>query len=108
MPGGVPVGWDFDLGLPIIHLPTTATFTAANGDDLYAEVALVGAFNPDPTVYNFVYFSMSGTITGGSGRFDGATGSFLGDGFQTSVPGPDNDLVSGTFTGTVSTVGSNK
>ncbi len=95
-------------GLPIMELLATATFTAANGDELNADLVLVGPFNPTPTVQNFPFFALSGTITGGTGPFDGATGSFSGSGGQTSVPGPDNDLVNGMFSGTISTVGSNK
>lgn len=93
-------------GLPIVSLPTTATFTAANGDELNADLTLVGPFHP--INQNFPSFTLSATITGGTGHFDGATGSFTGSGGQTSVPGDDNDLISGKFSGTISTVGSNK
>ena len=100
------IGFDPDAGLPIATLPLTATFTAANGDELYADIVLVGLFHP--VNQNFPAFTFDATITGGTGRHDGATGSFTGEGGQTSVPGPDNDLLSGTFSGTISTVGSNK
>jgi hypothetical protein len=93
-------------GLPIVLLPTTATFTAANGDKLYANLILVGPYNP--IAENFPSFTLTATITGGTGHFEGATGSFSGAGGQTSVPGPDNDLISGSFAGMMSTVGSNK
>jgi hypothetical protein len=56
---------------------------------------------------NFPFFNLYGTILDGTGRFDGASGSYTVTGGQTSVPGPDNDLISGTFTGTISIVGSN-
>jgi hypothetical protein len=103
MTGYTVIGWDSDLSLPIISLPTTATFTAANGDELYADLILVGPFGG-----NFPSFTLDGDITGGTGRFEGATGSFSGSGGQTTVPGQDNDLITGTFGGTISTVGSNK
>ncbi len=103
MTGYSIIGWDSNLGLPIILLPTTATFTAANGDELYADLILIGPFGG-----NFPSFTLSGDITGGTGRLAGATGSFSGNGAQTTVPGEDNDLIDGDFTGTISTVGSNK
>jgi hypothetical protein len=102
MPGARVIGYDSNLGLPIVRLPTTTTFTAANGDELYANLVLIGPFGG-----NFPYFALTGTITGGTGRFDGATGSFSGPGAQTDIPGQDNDLISGTFTGSISIVGSN-
>jgi hypothetical protein len=83
-----------------------ATFTAANGDEMYADLILVGPFHPINA--NFPAFELTGTITGGTGRLDGASGSFTGSGGQTTVPGPDNDLISGMFGGMISTVGSNK
>ena len=97
--------YDPDSGLPIAELPATVTFVAANGDELYADMDLVGGFHP--TAQNFPSFTFTCEITGGTGRFDGATGSFSGAGGQTSVPGEDNDLIGGTFEGTISSVGSN-
>jgi len=91
-------------GLPIVTLPLTVTFTAANGDEVHSVAMLVGLYHPYNE--NFPYFNLYGTITGGTGRFDGASGSYTVTGGQTSVPGPDNDLISGTFVGTISTVGS--
>ncbi len=99
------IGFDPDAGLPIATIAFTATFTAANGDELDADIDLVGVFHP--VDQNFPSFTFSATITGGTGRFGGATGSFSGAGGQTSVPGEDNDLISGKFKGTISTVGSN-
>jgi hypothetical protein len=95
---------------PILWLATltftTVTFTAANGDELYVDLLLDGVLNA--VDQNFPSFTLSATITGGTGRFVGASGSFTGSGGQTSVLGDDNDLVSGAFAGTISTVGSNK
>ena len=99
------IGIDPDTGFPIGKLPFTATFTAANGDELYAVMDLVGVFHP--VDQNFPSFTLLGTLAGGTGRFEGATGSFTGAGGQTTVPGEDNDLISGTFEGTISSVGSN-
>jgi hypothetical protein len=116
--GKYTVVMEADLGLIFVYdviahplylatLPfTTVTFTAANGDKLYVDLVLDGVLHFDDQ--NFPSFTLDGEITGGTGRFEGATGSFTGSGGQISVPGEDNDLVSGTFAGTISTVGSNK
>jgi hypothetical protein len=91
-------------GLPIVSLPLAVTFTAANGDEVHSVALLVGLYHPYNA--NFPYFDIYGTITGGTGHFDGASGAYTVTGGQTTVPGPDNDLISGTFDGTISTVGS--
>ena len=105
--GWVPIPGVPDPGFPILRLPTEVTFTAANGDELYADMDLVGMRHM--LDMNFPAFTLDATITGGTGRFAGATGSFLGSGGQTTMPGNDTDLVDGTFfDGTISTVGSNK
>jgi hypothetical protein len=103
------VGWVEvapDIFFPILLLPTQATFTAANGDELYADMDLVGMRHMVDG--NFPSFTLDATITGGTGRFEGATGSFLGSGGQITMPGFDTDLVIGSWAGTISTVGSNK
>ena len=99
------IGIDPATGFPIATLPFAATFTAANGDKLHADMVLVGVFHP--VDQNFPSFTATATITGGTGRFQGASGTFEGSGNQTTVPGEDNDLISGKFAGTISTVGSN-
>jgi hypothetical protein len=88
---------------PILLLPTKATFTAANGDELYADMDLVGMRHMVDG--NFPAFTLDATITGGTGRFEGATGSFIGTGGQITMPGFDTDLVVGSWAGTISTVG---
>ena len=50
------------------------TFTAANGDELTADV--VGSAVPDPNVTGGLVLDQTGTFTGGTGRFAGAEGSF--------------------------------
>jgi hypothetical protein len=49
------------------------TITAANGDELYASVTGTALLTPDGLAANLDQF---GTIEGGTGRFDGAGGSF--------------------------------
>jgi hypothetical protein len=102
------VGWvEVAPGIyfPILRLPTKATFTAANGDELYADMDLIGMRHMVDG--NFPSFTLDATITGGTGRFEGATGSFNGVGGQITMPGNDTDLVVGSWSGTISTVGSN-
>jgi hypothetical protein len=48
------------------------TLTAANGDKLYVEVAGTQTMNP---LFTFSDFIGPYTITGGTGRFEGATGA---------------------------------
>ncbi len=91
---------------PILVLPTTVTFTAANGDELYADMDLIGMRHMVDDY--FPSFTLDGTITGGTGRFAGATGSYTGSGGQINMPGEDTDLTIGSWAGTISTVGSNK
>ena len=97
--------YDPSTGTIYATLLTMATFTAANGDELYADVTLEGVFSL--VLENYPSLALTGTITGGTGRFVGASASFTGAGGQTSVPGEDNYLISGSFSGTISTVGSN-
>ncbi len=98
--------YDPSTGTIYATLLTMATFTAANGDELYADLTLEGVFSL--VAGNYPSFALTGTITGGTGRFDGASGSFTGTGGQTTVEGDDNDLISGSFSGTISTVGSSE
>jgi len=98
------IGFDPATGFPIATLTGAMTFVAANGDNLNSAGNLVGVFNPFDG--NFPSFTVTLTIPGGPGRFDGATGALTATGGQTTVPGEDNDLVSATFVGTISSVGS--
>jgi hypothetical protein len=54
----------------------TRTFTAANGDELYATVAGTGA----PIGPGLIGFSATFTFTGGTGRFANASGTAQGNG----------------------------
>jgi hypothetical protein len=64
---------DFDLGT----FSGTATFTAANGDKL--RVLLEGSAD-DRACRTTCGVSFTGTITGGTGRFEGAQGTLTGTG----------------------------
>ena len=100
------IGVDPTTGFPIATLGSEVTFTAANGDQLSADQQMVGPFSPVDG--NFPAFTFTADVTGGTGRFAGATGSYAGTGAQITLPGPDNDLVTATFSGDLSSIGSNK
>jgi hypothetical protein len=55
----------------------TATFTAASGDQLFVD--LEGSAE-DPTCTTNCAVTFTGTITGGTGRFEGAEGTLTGTG----------------------------
>jgi len=63
-------------GLLDFSINGTQDFTAANGDHVFAE--LHGALAPvvDSSGHVFLVGTVTGTITGGTGRFAGATGSY--------------------------------
>jgi hypothetical protein len=75
----------------------TYEFTAANGDRLNAEFTGLATLEA-PTV---VTIHETGIISGGTGRFAGATGSFTVD--RTFYL--DSGLTVGSFEGTISSVG---
>ena len=74
----------------------TFEFTAANGDTLTADFTERFAPTDVPGVFSDV---ITATITGGTGRFAGATGSFVSDRVADHVTG----IVSDSFEGTIST-----
>jgi hypothetical protein len=63
-------------GLSDFSIDGTQDFTAANGDHLFA--TLHGNLHPvvDETGHVFLAGTVQAVITGGTGRFEGATGSF--------------------------------
>ena len=63
-------------GLSDFSISGTQDFTAANGDHLFA--TLDGNLHPvvDETGHVFLVGTVQGTIAGGTGRLEGATGSF--------------------------------
>lgn len=66
---------------PPFQLYGTATFTAANGDAFYTSFTGTST----PTGQGTLDIVMNHTITGGTGRFQNATGSFVG--YTTAFPG---------------------
>jgi hypothetical protein len=95
----------FTLDVPHVVNPVTRTavgsyqFTAANGDTVYAEFTGQAYATDVPGV---VYIEESATITGGTGRFAGATGSFKVERLFDMTAG----TTVGSFEGTISSPGS--
>jgi hypothetical protein len=79
----------------------TYTFVAANGDTLTA--TFTGASQPTATPGVFL-ITENATITGGTGRFAGATGGFVVE----RLFEPATHAVTGRIAGTVSSPGANK
>ena len=73
----------------------TYEFTAANGDKVHAEFTGQARPTATPGVISIVE---TATITGGTGRFAGATGSFVVERLFDRVA----DTTSGSFEGTIS------
>jgi hypothetical protein len=76
----------------------TYEFTAANGDKVYAKFTGVATPTATPGV---LYIEETVTITGGTGRFAGATGSFTSERHYDRVAG----TTIGSFEGTISRPG---
>ena len=91
----------FTLDIPHVVNPVTRTaigtyeFTAANGDKVYAEFTGVATPTAIPGV---LYIEETATVTGGTGRFAGATGSFTCERWYDTVAG----TTIGFFEGTIS------
>ena len=73
----------------------SGVYTAANGDSLFVDLVGHGVPTENPDVISIVDVQ---TITGGTGRFAGATGSFTRQALSNLVTG----LTSGSFEGTIS------
>ena len=91
----------FTLDIPHVVDPTTRTavgsyeFTAANGDKVYADFTGQASLTATPGVIAIVE---TATITGGTGRFAGATGSFTVERLYDRIAG----TTIGSFQGTIS------
>ena len=91
----------FTLDIPHVVDRATRTaagsyeFTAANGDKVYAEFTGLATPTEIPGV---LYIEETATITGGTGRFAGATGSFTSERLYDTIEG----TTTGSFEGTIS------
>jgi len=83
--------------VPVTGVGTT-TFVAANGDQVYADASGYSEF-VEPGVVRIIEH---GVITGGTGRFAGATGSYTSKRLTSLIT---NETI-GSFEGTISTPGS--
>jgi len=76
------------------------TITTANGDEIYGEYA-GNLILPDPNPEGYqIGYDVTGPITGGTGRFAGATGeiTFLGFGyFVDALSGTSEETLTGTI-----------
>ena len=72
----------------------SSVFTAANGDNVFTDIIGLGTPTENPDVHSIVEVH---TITGGTGRFAGATGGFIRTEFLNLVTG----VTSGSFDGTI-------
>jgi hypothetical protein len=63
-----------DLDLRVLHSQASATLIAANGDRIFGEGEGQGTFTGTPGKVSIVE---TFDITGGTGRFEGATGTFV-------------------------------
>ena len=79
---------------PPFSLGGTAVFTAANGDQIFTSFS--GTATPNMQGQNEV--EMTHTITGGTGRFENASGTFTG--YTVAVPGHSTGFI--TNEGTIS------
>jgi hypothetical protein len=88
--------WVADITLTLAMGTGTAqsTFTAANGDVITAAVTLAGT----PAGAGYVNTRESATITGGTGRFAGATGSYVQERLLNVVTGASTGSFDGTIT----------
>ena len=82
------------ITLAMLSSTGTATFTAANGDTLTATVRGQATLTTTPGVLSIVE---DYTITGGTGRFADATGSFT----LRSTVNQATGVSSGTFSGEI-------
>ena len=95
--GNFTATWVGDITFGAELQPLERTFVAANGDELWSTGLGAGTV-PDPD--QFVVEDH--IIIGGTGRFEGATGSFTVERTVFNVAPPFTDLVTtGTFDGTI-------
>ena len=100
--GSFTATWDADIIFANADNPIERTFVAANGDELFAEGRAAGT-PPDDDGFQFVTETM--TITGGTGEFAGAGGSFDVERGVFNVAPPFIDLPTfGSFDGFITII----
>jgi hypothetical protein len=92
--GQFTVTYEYEINIPTATGTGPAHFVAANGDSLFTEVSGKGNPTGDPDISFIVETHI---ITGGTGRFAGATGSFTVERLISLSTG----VTSGSFDGTI-------
>ena len=92
--GRFTVTYEVEVDLLAHETFGSTLFTAANGDSLATDITGVGTPTENPDVHSIVEVH---TITGGTGRFAGATGTFI----RTSLLNLVSGFTSGSFDGTI-------
>ena len=87
---------------PVATSTGSAQLTAANGDMIFTTI--IGQGVPAPGAPGFAQITEQNTITGGTGRFAGAQGSFTVERLVELATG----LTSGSFNGAISSPGGAK
>jgi hypothetical protein len=93
--GRFTVTYEVEVDLLAHETFGSSVFTAANGDSVFTDIIGSGTPTENPDVHTVVEVH---TITGGTGRFAGATGSFIKKSLLNLVSG----VTSGSFDGTIS------
>lgn len=96
--GRFAVTWEATVNLLFGSATGSAHFIAANGDSIFTEFLGQGEPTDTPGVRHIVEIN---TITGGTGRFAGATGTFTVERLVDLATG----LTSGSFNGTIASSG---
>ena len=99
--GRFTVSWDVTVNLPDGSATGTFQFTAANGDIIFTEIVGQGDPTETPGIAHIVEIN---TVTGGTGRFAGATGHFILERLLDQTTGE----TSGSFNGTIASPGAAK
>ena len=92
--GRFTVTYEVEVDLLTHETFGSSLFTAANGDSLATDITGLGTPTANPDV---VSVEEAHTITGGTGRFAGARGSFI----KTSLLNLVTGVTSGSFDGTI-------
>ena len=92
--GRFTVTYELEVDLLTSETFGSSVFTAANGDSLTTDITGLGTPTENPDVHSIVEVH---SITGGTGRFAGATGSFIRKYLLNLVTG----VTSGSFDGTI-------
>ena len=90
--------WEFTVNVGDGTGSGPVSYTAANGDQIFMTAAGRSEPTATPGVFHIVEIQI---VTGGTGRFSGATGSFTVDRFVDLTTG----LTSGSFQGAISSPG---